>query len=76
MIVSVPAVTPVRVGCRVGVVLPALNETEVKFSDALPLLRASVTVTGPLGAVARVTGNGTVLPGGTVNVEGTMIESA
>jgi hypothetical protein len=76
VIVNVPAVTPVSVGCRVGVVLPALKETELKFSVALPLLGVSVTVTGPLGAVAKVTGNETALPGAIVNVEGTIIESA
>jgi hypothetical protein len=57
----------------VGVVLPALNETLVKFSDASALLSDKVTVTLEGGAAARVTGNVTFAPGPTVRVPGIMI---
>ena len=57
-----------------GVVLPALNDTLVKFSEANDgLLTASVTVTFEAGATARVTGKGTLAPGPTVTAAGTMI---
>ena len=47
----------------------------LKFKVALPLFTDKVTVTGLVGAVARVTGNGTVLPGATLTVAGTLMES-
>jgi len=58
--VSCPVELPVRRGWRVGVVLPALNETLVKFNEAEELLGVKVTVTFEVGGETRVTGKVTL----------------
>ena len=64
VIVAVPIAKPRRLGCRVGCVWPALNETldSVKVAFAGSLLASRIVIEDGAGA-AKVTLNGMVFPG-------------